>query len=77
MNVVSPGMVQTPAMRLHPESNTGTEDDLKQTIPHGGRGESSEMPLEARPAEVPGYSLAQALATTAGRFDGSTHWFEF
>ncbi|NOK08766.1 glucose 1-dehydrogenase [Corallococcus exercitus] len=43
VNVVSPGMVQTPAMRAYLERNAGAEDALKQMIPFGRLGDSDEV----------------------------------
>jgi NAD(P)-dependent dehydrogenase (short-subunit alcohol dehydrogenase family) len=43
VNVVSPGMVQTPAMQTYLESNAGAEDALKQMIPFGRLGKSEEV----------------------------------
>lgn len=43
VNVVSPGMVQTPAMQDYLERNAGAEDALKQMIPFGRLGDSVEI----------------------------------
>ncbi len=43
VNVVSPGMVQTPAMQAYLERNAGAEDALKQMIPFGRLGDSAEI----------------------------------
>lgn len=43
VNVVSPGMVQTPAMQVYLESNAGAEDAFKQMIPFGRLGNSDEI----------------------------------
>lgn len=43
VNVVSPGMVQTPAMQAYLERNAGAEDALKQMIPFGRLGDSMEV----------------------------------
>ncbi|MBI3532413.1 MAG: SDR family oxidoreductase [Burkholderiales bacterium] len=43
VNVVSPGMVQTPAMQAYLERTAGAEDALKQMIPFGRLGDSVEI----------------------------------
>lgn len=43
VNVVSPGMVQTPAMQAYLERNAGAEDAFKQMIPFGRLGDSDEI----------------------------------
>jgi NAD(P)-dependent dehydrogenase (short-subunit alcohol dehydrogenase family) len=43
VNVVSPGMVQTPAMQAYLENNAGAEDAFKQMIPFGRLGSSDEI----------------------------------
>jgi NAD(P)-dependent dehydrogenase (short-subunit alcohol dehydrogenase family) len=43
VNVVSPGMVQTPAMRTYLERNAGAEPALKQMIPFGRLGNPAEI----------------------------------
>ncbi|MFT3771421.1 MAG: SDR family oxidoreductase [Minicystis sp.] len=43
VNVVSPGMVDTPAMQTFLAANTGMEDALKQMIPLGGLGKSEDV----------------------------------
>lgn len=43
VNVISPGMVLTPAMRAYLQNNAGTEDWMKQAIPFGRLGESDEI----------------------------------
>lgn len=43
VNVVSPGMVQTPAMQAYLEANVGAEDALKQMIPFGRLGDPAEI----------------------------------
>lgn len=43
VNVVSPGMVQTPAMQAYLERNAGAEDALRQMIPFGRLGNSVEI----------------------------------
>jgi NAD(P)-dependent dehydrogenase (short-subunit alcohol dehydrogenase family) len=43
VNVVSPGMVQTPAMQAYLDGNAGAEDALKQMIPFGRLGSSQEI----------------------------------
>jgi NAD(P)-dependent dehydrogenase (short-subunit alcohol dehydrogenase family) len=43
VNVVSPGMVLTPAMQTYLENNAGAEDWMKQAIPFGRLGESDEV----------------------------------
>lgn len=43
VNVVSPGMVQTPAMRAYLERNAGADDGLKQLIPLGRLAHSAEI----------------------------------
>ena len=43
VNVVSPGMVQTPAMQSYLDRNAGAEDALKQMIPYGRLGDPAEI----------------------------------
>ena len=43
VNVVSPGMVLTPAMRTYLQSNAGSEDWMKQTIPFGRLAQTEEI----------------------------------
>lgn len=43
VNVVSPGMVQTPAMQTYLANNAGAEGALKQMIPFGRLGDSVEI----------------------------------
>lgn len=43
VNVVSPGMVQTPAMQTYLDSNAGAEQALKQMIPFGRLGDPEEI----------------------------------
>jgi NAD(P)-dependent dehydrogenase (short-subunit alcohol dehydrogenase family) len=43
VNVVSPGMVMTPAMQTYLRTNDGAEDWMKQTIPFGRLAESDEV----------------------------------
>lgn len=42
VNVISPGMVHTPAMHTYLERNAGAEDAFKQMIPFGRLGSSEE-----------------------------------
>ena len=43
VNVVSPGMILTPAMQTYLESNAGIEDWMKQTIPFGQIGKTEDV----------------------------------
>ncbi|MBD1554386.1 glucose 1-dehydrogenase [Pseudomonas typographi] len=43
VNVVSPGMIHTPAMQAYLQNNTGAEDALKQMIPFGRLGQTEEV----------------------------------
>ncbi|MCX5493675.1 glucose 1-dehydrogenase [Kaistia dalseonensis] len=43
VNVVSPGMVLTPAMHSYLQSNAGSEDWMKQTIPFGRLAQTEEI----------------------------------
>lgn len=43
VNVVSPGMVLTPAMRTYLQSNAGAEDWMKQAIPFGRLARTEEI----------------------------------
>jgi NAD(P)-dependent dehydrogenase (short-subunit alcohol dehydrogenase family) len=43
VNVVSPGMIHTPAMQAYLESNAGAEDAFKHMIPFGRLGNSEEV----------------------------------
>lgn len=43
VNVVSPGMILTPAMRTYIGNNAGAEDALKQMIPFGRLGRAEEV----------------------------------
>lgn len=43
VNVVSPGMILTPAMRTYIGNNAGVEDALKQMIPFGRLGRAEEV----------------------------------
>ncbi|MGV7184994.1 SDR family NAD(P)-dependent oxidoreductase [Xanthomonas axonopodis] len=43
VNVVSPGMVHTPAMQTYLEANAGAEDAFKQMIPFGRLGDAEEI----------------------------------
>lgn len=43
VNVVSPGMVHTPAMQTYLEHNAGAEDAFRQMIPFGRLGSSEEV----------------------------------
>lgn len=43
VNVVSPGMIHTPAMQTYLQSNAGAEDALKQMIPFGRLGQAEEV----------------------------------
>lgn len=43
VNVVSPGMVQTPAMQAYLERTAGAEHALKQMIPFGRLGDAAEV----------------------------------
>lgn len=43
VNVISPGMIQTPPMLAYLEHNTGAEDAFKQMIPFGRLGDSEEI----------------------------------
>lgn len=43
VNVVSPGMIHTPAMQTYLQSNAGAEGALKQMIPFGRLGQAEEV----------------------------------
>ncbi|KQT05169.1 oxidoreductase [Rhizobium sp. Leaf391] len=43
VNVVSPGMILTPAMETYLQNNAGTEDWMKQTIPFGRIGNTEDI----------------------------------
>lgn len=43
VNVVSPGMVLTPAMQTYLQNNAGAEDWMKQTIPFGRLAQTEEI----------------------------------
>jgi NAD(P)-dependent dehydrogenase (short-subunit alcohol dehydrogenase family) len=43
VNVVSPGMILTPAMQTYIENNAGAADALKQMIPFGRLGHAEEV----------------------------------
>jgi len=43
VNVVSPGMILTPAMQTYLENNEGIEDWMKQTIPFGQIGKTEDV----------------------------------
>jgi NAD(P)-dependent dehydrogenase (short-subunit alcohol dehydrogenase family) len=43
VNVVSPGMIHTPAMQAYLDSNAGAEDALTQMTPFGRLGETEEV----------------------------------
>lgn len=43
VNVVSPGMILTPAMKTYFQGNAGAEDALKQMIPFGRLGQAEEV----------------------------------
>ncbi len=43
VNVVSPGMVITPAMQTYLQNNTGAEEWMKQTIPFGRLAQTEEI----------------------------------
>lgn len=43
VNVISPGMVHTPAMQTYLERNAGAEDAFRQMIPFGRLGSSEEI----------------------------------
>ncbi|HEY6640547.1 glucose 1-dehydrogenase [Povalibacter sp.] len=43
VNVVSPGMIRTPAMQAYIQGNAGVEDALKQMIPFGRLGQAEEV----------------------------------
>jgi NAD(P)-dependent dehydrogenase (short-subunit alcohol dehydrogenase family) len=43
VNVISPGMVQTPPMQAYLERNAGAEEAFKQMIPFGRLGDSEEI----------------------------------
>jgi len=43
VNVVSPGMILTPAMRTYLQANPGAEDGLKQMTPFGRIGDPDEV----------------------------------
>lgn len=43
VNVVSPGMIHTPAMQAYLQNNAGAEDALKQMIPFGRLGQTEEV----------------------------------
>jgi NAD(P)-dependent dehydrogenase (short-subunit alcohol dehydrogenase family) len=43
VNVVSPGMIFTPAMQTYVQANPGVEDALKQMTPFGRLGEADEV----------------------------------
>jgi len=43
VNVVSPGMILTPAMQTYIQNNAGVEDALRQMIPFGRLGDADEV----------------------------------
>ncbi|KXF74774.1 oxidoreductase [Paramesorhizobium deserti] len=43
VNVVSPGMVMTPAMQTYLQNNVGAEEWMQQTIPFGRLGQTEEI----------------------------------
>ena len=43
VNVVSPGMVMTPAMQTYLQANAGVEDWMKQAIPFGRLGDAEDV----------------------------------